>query len=394
MGANDEITQGCPCTCCPKYEELNDWADQLEEIAVNIERDDWYYLEVKADIVENGWESDYARIGISGYRDTTVPNLNAAALIQHFEGLPAEVIFAEDLTPAVLDNAIARPGLARVIRERAENARSLAKRGLDYCQTDSSYSGQDADPVLDYFCTLDPDKINADVWGELYRIGYIDYATFDDVGYRVLSDKLMRAELAASIASLVFAFRAGLVALARNSAYGLVRLTRTQAVRLASIGRRRMPTRVVKKTQLRRGSRNYGNLAARADSEAGLAHNAFLGVGYYKPYAQMSPIMKRAFHHAYGRYLQKHQNLGIGSPLPNWATKNAEQLRVAFNAEVGQIRKNAHTVTVTYKPYGVRGAGQPAVSAEVTHFQATIRGREYFYYELRDIGYFVSAGPM
>lgn len=378
MGQHEEICQVCPCTCCPKYEELNDWADKLEEIAVSIERDEWFYLEVKADIVENGWESDYARIGISGYRDRTVPSQNAAALIQHYEGLPAEVIFAEDLTPAVLDNATARPGLARVIRERAENARNLAQRGLDYCQTDSNYIGQDADPVLDYFCTLDPDKIDADVWDELYRIGYIDFATYDDVGYRVLSDRLMRAELAASIASLVFAFRAGLVALARNASYGLMRLTRTQARRLASIGRRRMPTDVVKKTDLRRSS-----LAAQADNEAGIM-NGFLGIGHAVPWSQMSAKMKMAFQHSYSRH-------GAEFGLPPWRATQAEELQDLFNTAVGRVRNNAHTVRIVMKPYAVRGypAGPPA---RMTEFRATLNGQEFYYYELRDIGKFVSAG--
>lgn len=378
MGQNDEICQTCPCACCPRYEELNDWADHLEEIAVNIERDEWYYLEVKADIVENGWESDYARIGISGYRDPTVPNQNAAALAQHFEELPAEIIFAEDLTPAFLDNSVARPGLVAVIRERATNARNLAMRGLEYCQTDRFYVGHDADPVLDYFCTLDPDKINSDVWGELYKIGYIDFATFDDVGYRVLSDKLMRIELAASVASLVFAFRAGLMSLARGSAYGLARLTRTQAARLVSIGRRRMPNRVIKKTDMRRSS-----LAAQADNEAGIM-NGFMGVGHATPWAQMSAKARQGLQHSYSRH-------GHEFGLPAWKQANAEELQTLFNTAVGRVRSNAHTVRISVKPYAVRGypAGPPA---RMTEFRSTINGQEFFYYELRDIGKFVSAG--
>jgi len=378
MGQNDDICQTCPCACCPKYEELDDWADHLEEIAVRIERDEWFYLEVKADIVENGWESDYARIGISGYRDPTVPSQTAAALIQHYEGLPAEVIFAEDLTPAVLDNSVARPGLVRVIRERAANARDLAQRGLDYCATDASYKGQDADPVLDYFCTLDPDKIDSDVWGELYKIGYIDFATFDDVGYRVLSEKLMRAEMAASVAGLVFAFRSALVSLAKHSAYGLLRLTRTQAARLSAIGRRRMPNRVVKRVDMRRSS-----LAAQADNEAGIM-NGFMGVGHAMPWSQMSAKARQAFQHSYNRH-------GAEFGLPAWKQAKAEELQTLFNAAVGQVRSSAHTVRIVMKPYAVRGypAGPPA---RMTEFRATINGREFYYYELRDIGKFVSAG--
>ena len=395
MGENDDITAGCPCACCPKYQELIDWAEYLEEIAVRIERDEWYYLTVKADIVENGWESEFARIGISGYRDPTVPNQNQAALIQHFEGTEPEVIFAEDLTPAVLNNAVARPGLVSVIRERAGYARALGERGLEYCSGNPDYVGQDEeDPVLDYFCTLDPDKATDEVWGELFKIGYIDFATYQDVGYEVLSARWARAELIASVASLIFVWRGALLSLAKSSARGLVRLTRAQAQRLVNLGRRQTPRRVEPRARPRRGSVNYGNLAARADSEAGLAQQAFMGIGFYKPYAQMSPSMKKAFQHAYTRYVRKHQQSGLSSPLPNWSQTRAEELRQLFNAEVGQIRNSAHSVTVTYKPYGQAGSGQPAISSEVTHFQATIRGREYYYYELRDIGFFVSAGPL
>lgn len=365
-----QVTQGCPCTCCPRYEELFVWADHLEEIATRLDRDEWFYLEVKADIVENGWESEYARIGISGYRDRTVPNQNAAAFIQHFEELPAEVIFAEDLTLPLLDNSVARPGLARIIRERAEKARALAQRGLDYCKSNASYAGSGADPVLDYFCTLDPDKINQDVWDELYKIGWIDYATWDDASYRVASERWARAELYASIATLVFAWRAGLARVARSSGRGLVRLTKRQAQRLAELVRRRPPTQIRRPKSL---SRNRYSV----DEEAGLMHG-FMGIGHATPWSQMSAIARKKFQHSYSRHAHE-----FG--LPSWSAKNAEALQAQFNAAVGQVRANADKVRLVMKPYD-------GISARMRYFEATLNGKRYYYYELWDIGKFVSAG--
>ncbi|WP_339108536.1 hypothetical protein [Thioclava sp. GXIMD4216] len=365
-----QITQGCPCTCCPRYEELNAWADHLEEIATRLDRDAWFYLEVKADIVENGWESEYARVGISGYRDPTVPNQNAAALIQHFEGMSAEEIFAEDLTPVMLDNSVARPGLARVMRERASNARTLAKRGLDYCKSNALYAGKGADSVLDYFCTLDPDKIDQDVWDTLFKIGWIDFATWDDASYRVASEKWARAELYASVATLIFAWRGGLVSLAKSTAKGLVRLTKKQAKRLAELTKKRPPTRVSKATSL---ERNHYSV----DEEAGLMHG-FMGVGHAQPWGQMSAIARKKFQHSYSRHAHE-----FG--LPAWSAKNAEALQAQFNAAVGQVRANADKVLLMRKPYD-------SMSVRVRYFEATLNGKRYYYYELWDIGKFVSAG--
>lgn len=379
MGENDDITAGCPCACCPKYQELIDWADHLEEIAVRIERDEWFYLNVKADIVENGWESDYARIGINGYRDPEIITQTDAALIQHVSELPAEVIFAEDLTPAVLNNSVARPGLVRVIREKASNARTLGERGLEYCSNNSDYSGQDGDPVLDYFCTLDPDKINQEVWNELFKIGYLDRPTWEDVSYEVVSDTLFRIELAVAAGSLVFAWRAYLAAatrflsrLGRTAADKFIRLTGTQVNRLVSITRRQMPRRVVQKTTLRRA-----NLSGAADAEAGIM-NGFMGIGHATPWSQMSAKAKKAFQHSYTRHASE-----FG--LPSWRQGQAAALQEQFNAAVGQVRTQSHSVfirTHTYK-------GQPAT---MTEWRATINGQEFYYYELRDIGKFVSAG--
>ncbi len=370
MNDLSKAKQECPCTCCPRYEELLIWADDLEGIATRIDRDFWFYLEVKADIVENGWESEYARIGIAGYRDPSVPNQNSAALIQHMEGLPAEVIFAEDLTPVMLDNSTARPGLVRVIRERASNARSIARRGLEYCQSHTSYSGTGADSVLDYFCTRDPDKIDQDVWDELYKIGWHDYATWDDVSYRVVSERWARAELYATIATLVFAWRGALASLARSSARGLVRLTRKQAKRLAELAKRRPPTRISKKSTLQKNQYFV-------DEEAGLMHG-FMGVGHATPWSEMSAVARKKFQHSYSRHAKEFN-------LPNWSAKNAETLQAQFNAAVGQVRSNADKVIFTMKPY-------EGMSARMRYFEATLNGKRYYYYELWDIGKFVSAG--
>lgn len=367
-----EFSQSCPCTCCPRYEELNLWADQLDEIATRIERDEWFYLEVKADIVENGWESDYARIGIVGYRDPTVPNQNQAALMQHFTNLPAEVIFAEDLTPPMLDNAVARPGLVGVIRERSASARTLATRGLDYCRSHASYAGHGADPVLDYFCTLDPDKINQEVWDELFKIGWIDCVVWDDTNYRMASERWARAELAASLVSLVFAFRTSIASMAKNASRGLLRITRTQAQRLSALAKRTPPTRVAKRTTLTRSQRQWS-----VDEEAGLMHG-FLGVGHATPWAQMSAAARKSFQHSYTRH-------GSEFGLPQWSATNAEALRTSFNAAVGQVRANADTVRLVMKPY-------QSYSARVRYFEATLNGKRFYYYELWDIGKFVSAG--
>lgn len=366
------ISQGCPCTCCPRYEELNNWADHLEEIATRIERDEWFYLEAKADIVESGWESEFARVGISRYRDPTVPTQNQAALIQHFQDLPAEVIFAEDLTPVMLNNEVARPGLARVMRERATSSRALAERGLEYCRSHATYAGNGADPVLDYFCTLDPDKINQDVWDELYKIGWIDYVTWDDASYRVASERWARIELYASLGTVVFAWRGALGRLARSSARGLARISRGQAARLAELLRRRPPTRVAKKAPLRRERRRWD-----VDEEAGLMHG-FMGVGHATPWSQMSASARKAFQHSYTRHAR---DFG----LPPWRGGQAEALQAQFNAAVGQVRANADLVRITMKPYN-------GPLTRVRYFEATVNGRRYYYYELWDIGRFVSAG--
>lgn len=388
MTDNSDVTAGCPCFCCPRYQELITWADHLEEIAVKIERDFMFYLNVKADIVENGWDSDYAKVGISGYRDPTVPTQNEAALIQHFEDLPAEVIFAEDLTPVMLNNDVARPGLVSVIREKAGYARELGERGLEYCKSNRNYIGNDGDAVLDYFCTLDPDKINQEVWNELFKIGYIDLPTWQDISYEVVSDALFRIELAVAVGSVVFVWRAYLASIARLltrlgrvAGHKFIRLTAKQIGRLHSIGRREMPRELVAKTKLQRV-----NLSGATDAEAGIA-NGFMGIGHATPYAEMSAKAKSAFQHSYSRHADE-----FG--LPAWKGSQATELQGMFNEAVGQVRSQAHSVIISQQRYGVRGLPYPAQYTTMTEFRATLNGQEFFYYELRDIGKFVSAGKV
>ena len=366
------ISQGCPCACCPRYEELRIWADELDEIAVRIEQDRAFYIDVKADIIENGWESEYAKIGVSGYRDPTVPHVNQAAVIQHMTELPTEAIFAEDLTPVMLNDAAAQPGLASVIRERAQAARRIAERGLSHCGGDPDYTGQDADPVLDYFCTPDPDKVDDDVWDALFEIGWIDRATWEDVGYQVVSARWARAELIASLAGLVFVWRSALTRLARSTPRGLMRIARGQAQRLANLARRTPPKKVPPPRRLQRPTPRE-----MIDEEAGMMHG-FMGVGHARPWSEMSAVAKKKFQHSYSRHARE-----FG--LPSWRGSQAADLQAQFNAAVGRVRTSADMVRIRYKPVD-------GVSARVRYFEATLDGQRFYYYELLDVGRFISAG--
>lgn len=251
-------------------------------------------------------------------------------------------------------------------------SRTLAGRCLEYCRSHATYSGDGADPVLDYFCALDPDKINQNVWDELYKIGCIDYVTWDNASYRVASERWARIELFASLATLVFAWRGALGRLARSSARGLAGISRGQAARLANLLRRRPPTKVAKKVPLRREGRRWD-----VDDEAGLMHG-FMGVGHATPWPQMSASARKAFQHSYSRHAHE-----FG--LPPWKASQAQALQEQFNAAVGQIRANPDLVRITMKPYS-------GPLTRVRNFETTLNGKRYYYYELLDIGKFFSAG--
>jgi len=108
-------------------------------------------------------------------------------------------------------------------------------------------------------------------------------------------------------------------------------------------------------------------------------------VGHPKPWIEMSRDEQKAFQHAYSRHASE---LG----LPPWSQRNAESLRQQFNAAAGNIRQNAQRVTMTNKPFGIKGGGAPAVSEPVRFFEYTDPGGVVYYYFETLEGRFISAG--
>lgn len=106
--------------------------------------------------------------------------------------------------------------------------------------------------------------------------------------------------------------------------------------------------------------------------------HGFMGVGHATPWSQMSASARKAFQHSYTRHAR---DFG----LPPWRGGQAEALQAQFNAAVGQVRANADLVRITMKPYN-------GPLTRVRYFEAILNGQRYYYYELWDIGKFVSAG--
>jgi hypothetical protein len=108
-------------------------------------------------------------------------------------------------------------------------------------------------------------------------------------------------------------------------------------------------------------------------------------IGHSKPWNQMTKSEKKAFQHSYDRHAHE---LG----LPPWSESKAEVLRQQFNAATLNIRQNAQRVSVTYKPFGVKGSGAGSKSVPVRFFEYTDPGGiKYYYYETLE-GKFISSG--
>jgi len=256
MGVQDEIVQSCPCTCCPKYEELSDWADHLDEIAVNIERDDDYYLDVAVEIILEGWNSEFARVGIHNWRQSPQTDLElnqqAVQMQSNGETLPDD-FFQEDLSEYFYGyshfysltkspNLSARTEIVQSFRNKAAAAREIADAGIEYCKGNSSYSGVGSpNTVLDYFCSRDPSILNQNIWNHLYATGLISYGSWEDATNEVLEEFMFRAAILAGVGSILFASRSILKNIVKGGTRGILKMGRGQFARLRLLAQRRLP---------------------------------------------------------------------------------------------------------------------------------------------------------
>lgn len=250
----DNSVNRCPCgPCPPRYEELIKWADHLERVAARLEGDDEYYLDAVADIIINGWQSEFAQVGIHDFRDPNPPSAGQAAIGQWLEHEIPEDFFREDLSTffygfggwpslnqSVNDNA--RSDIVAQFRKKADNAREVAQTGIDYAEGNPSYMGRDAHEVIDYFCTRDPEMITWNVWNTLLNTGLIDYATWEDVNHAALADFEFRAAVASAGVALIFATRHVAHRFLRSGVTSAMRMVPRQLKALRFLAQRKLAT--------------------------------------------------------------------------------------------------------------------------------------------------------
>lgn len=135
------------------------------------------------------------------------------------------IFFADDLSHYFIDFGIheTRPIIIETIRNKASNARLIADSAIKYAEGKYDFDGTEGGTgeiqLYAYLCSKDPALITQGVWNALYRMGLIDFATWEDANYEVFSDFV----LVASLATAVFTAGASLLLSARNLARRLFR---------------------------------------------------------------------------------------------------------------------------------------------------------------------------
>lgn len=246
----DAYASSCCGPCPPRYQEILDWADYLERLAVELETDDLAWADAVADIIVEGYNSEIARVGIHNYRDPSRGNANQAAILQHLDGELPDNFFADDLSRYFIDFGIptTRPIIIETIRNKAQNARTVANAAVEYTKERSNFTGNKGGSgqiqLFAYLCSKDPALINQGVWNALYHMGLIDYATWEEASFDALAELEFRLALASAVVtggiSLVRSAPAVARRLFRSGIPNAVRFTRLQLRRLQMMAQRRL----------------------------------------------------------------------------------------------------------------------------------------------------------
>lgn len=161
-----------PLRQCPMFDALEQRADELYKLANAITRDDKVFDLAVADILTQGYNSGYARLGLS------IP----------------ESAFAEALGTTASRNGL-RLEIATTIKSKADWSRILARFGRT-----GDRGGETNEPrgipvtlgaldisnnSIEFFCTLDP-ELMGHAWGDLYKSGYIDAQLYGEIAPKIL----------------------------------------------------------------------------------------------------------------------------------------------------------------------------------------------------------------
>ncbi|MEJ6403338.1 hypothetical protein [Yoonia sp. 2307UL14-13] len=246
----DDYCERCRGPCPPRYQEILDWSDYLERLAVQLETDDLAWADAVADIIMEGYNSEIARVGIHDYRDPGRPSANAAAMQQHLEGELPENFFADDLSRYFLDFGIAetRSVIVETIRNKAHNSRLVAAQAIEYAEGRPDFYGTEGGSgsvqLFAYLCSKDPELITQGVWNALYHMGLIDYATWEEASFEALADFEFRAALAMAVATGGVSLVRGASSIARrlfrSGVPGALRFGRNQLRRLQMLAQRQL----------------------------------------------------------------------------------------------------------------------------------------------------------
>ena len=201
---------------------IKEESDAIKSIASRLAADDKYYLDAVSDILLQGYNSAFARLGLD-IDERSIPNLlSTSAKKQAARSSIVATTQRKANWRAALASAIARgnPG----------SSETTEPRGFPITvHRPSPFSNES----LEYFCSRDP-SLMEHAWSDLYGSGYIDYKLYSDVAPTIWLKNALEVSLEQLV---VFAATESVVALwaVRES---VVLLNRAQAQLLVAAGKR------------------------------------------------------------------------------------------------------------------------------------------------------------
>lgn len=242
---------------CPVFKTMQEESAALLELANTLETDDQAYEDAVVDMLVGGYDSDFARLAIDRIRDEQITELfkDDAATQTARAGVVAKIREKASIRGAIAGSGLAREGVTSVI------ASDLAKWG--------------SPAVLDYMCSPDPASMTLEIWQALWAAGYVDFETFEHVGYDLFAREADQVVLAASTAAAVVPFARVAVTVAGRTFL----LRAAQAASVRSLLRSALPV-----SRPRALGKVYRTLSA-AEANA-----PFAAAGFQSPYAAGSRV--------------------------------------------------------------------------------------------------------
>ena len=161
--ASSTAAQPLPPVSCPHYREMLVQADYLEKLADTLQTNDEAYQSAVIDMLLQGYDSDYARLGLAIDEDDISSYFD-------YDRIPK-------IPPGEGSIVDARKNIVQSIRSKANALKAIADAGIykDYGLNDDGYLSKDA---VQYFCSLNSKSLSDGAWEGLYRCGYIDYPAY------------------------------------------------------------------------------------------------------------------------------------------------------------------------------------------------------------------------